>query len=196
MAEVTYERFEGAEAVGQRDALLAAYEEVFADAPYCEGPWGVAEFIDRYPQQIRTQLGFRLVIARAAPEVVGFTYGYQLPATTGWWGNLLEPMPEDFTAETGDRTFAVIEMVVRRPWRRRGVAAGLHARLVEGLGVERVTLTVRPEPEAAPARAAYAAWGYRKVGRSHPSPEGPKYDVMVLTLPQSAADGTTSQPLL
>jgi len=55
-------------------------------------------------------------------------------------------------------------------------------RLLEGLDVERVTLTMRPEPEAAPAQAAYAAWGYRKVGVSHPWEDAPYYDCMVRKL--------------
>jgi len=182
MAEVTYELYEGPDAAGQLDVFLPAYEEVYADPPYREGPRDVAEFIERYPQQIRTRPGFRLLLARDGSEVVGFAYGYRLPVDTSWWGNLLEVMPQDFTGETGERTFAVIEMAVRKPWRRQGVAAGLHTRLIEGLAVERVTLTVRPEPEAAPARSAYAAWGYRGVGRSHPGEEGPFYDAMVLDL--------------
>lgn len=155
---------------------------MYADPPYCEGPRDVADFIERYPQQVHTRPGFRLVVARDGGEVVGFTYGYRLPADTGWWGNLLERMPEEFARETGERTFAVIELAVRKPWRRRGIATGLHARLLEGLEVERVTLTVRPEPEAAPARSAYTAWGYRRVGRSHPGEEGPVYDALVLDL--------------
>lgn len=182
MTEVTYERYEGLEAAGRLDAFLAVYEEVYADPPYCEGPRDVAEFIDHYQQQIRTRPGFRLVLARHGGEVVGFTYGYRLPADTGWWGNLLEPLPEDFTHETGERTFAVIELAVRAPWRRRGIAAGLHGRLLDGLAVERVTLTMRPEPEAAPAQSAYASWGYRQVGKSHPWEEAPVYDAMILEL--------------
>jgi predicted GNAT superfamily acetyltransferase len=71
---------------------------------------------------------------------------------------------------------------VHKPWRRRGVARRLHAELLAGLTVERVTLTMRPEPEAAPAQAAYAAWGYVKVGQSQPWDEAPVYDAMVLDL--------------
>ncbi|MGJ5833525.1 GNAT family N-acetyltransferase [Streptomyces ossamyceticus] len=183
MTEVTYERYEGQEAEDQLDTFLATYEEVYADPPYCEGPRDVAEFIDRYRQQIRTRPGFRLVLARDGGDVVGFTYGYRLPADTGWWGNLLEPLPPESTRETGERTFAVLELAVRKPWRRRGIAAGLHEQLLEGLAVERVTLTMRPEPEAAPAQSAYASWGYRKVGKSHPWEDAPVYDCMVLDLP-------------
>ncbi|MDR3083184.1 MAG: hypothetical protein LBV60_20090, partial [Streptomyces sp.] len=62
-----------------------------------------------------------------------------------------------------------------------------------GLTAERVALTVRPEPEAAPARTAYARWGYRKVGRSHPGGEGPVYDAMVRDL-AGGPGGPTRRP--
>jgi hypothetical protein len=41
---------------------------------------------------------------------------------------------------------------------------------------------MRPEPQAAPAQSAYAAWGYRKIGQSHPWDEAPVYDAMMLDL--------------
>ncbi|MEV4740456.1 GNAT family N-acetyltransferase [Streptomyces sp. NPDC049555] len=181
MTEVTYQRTDGPQAAGQLDAFLSAYEEVYVEPPYCEGPRDVAEFLERFRRQARRP-GFRLVLARAGEEVVGFTFGYRLPADTTWWNGLLDPLPQDFTRETGHRTFAVIELAVRKPWRRRGIAATLHAHLIDGAGVERITLTMRPEPEAAPAQCAYRAWGYAKVGRSQPWDEAPVYDAMVLRL--------------
>ncbi|WP_053700516.1 GNAT family N-acetyltransferase [Streptomyces sp. NRRL F-5755] len=178
----TFQRYEGQEAAQQLDAFLPAYEEVYAEPPYCETPRDVKDFIERY--QVQTQRpGMRLVLARDDDEVVGFAFGYLLAADTRWWQNLQKPLPEDFTREDGHRTYVIIELAVRSPWRRRGIAAGLHAHLLDGLDAERVTLTVRPEPEAAPAQAAYAAWGYRTVGVSHPWEDAPYYDAMVLELP-------------
>lgn len=176
MSEVTYERHEAAEAARQPDAFLPAYEEVYAQPPYREGPSGGAEFIEHY--QIHAQRpGMRLVLAHDGDQVVGFTYGYRLSPDTPWWHNLQDAeLPDNFTQEDGLRTFVIIELAVRKPWRRRGIAAELHARLLADLDVERVTLTMRPEPEAAPAQSAYAAWGYRKVGVSHPWDEAPLYD--------------------
>jgi GNAT superfamily N-acetyltransferase len=179
--EVNFELYERPEAVYQLDAFLPAYEEVYIEPPYCEGPRDVAEFIDHYQVQAQRP-GMRLVLARARDEIVGFTYGYLLPAGTRWWQNLQEPLPDDFTREDGRRTFVIIELAVRKEWRRQGVASSLHATLLNGLSIERVTLTMRPEPEAAPAQAAYAAWGYRKIGVSHPWDEAPFYDAMVLQL--------------
>ncbi|MET9322020.1 GNAT family N-acetyltransferase [Streptomyces sp. NPDC003038] len=185
-AGVTYERYEGTEeATAQLDAFLPVYEEVYADPPYNEGPSDVRQFIEHYLHHVKRP-GMRLVLAREGDEVVGFAYGYLLPADTTWWSNVQEPLPEDFAREDGARTWVILELAVRKPWRRRGIAAGLHAALLDGLTVERVTLTVRPEPEAAPARSAYAAWGYRRVGLSHPWEDAPFYDAMVLELNRPA----------
>ncbi|MBT1188431.1 GNAT family N-acetyltransferase [Streptomyces sp. CJ_13] len=180
-AEVTYERYEGQEPTDQLDTFLPAYEEVYAEPPYSEGPSDVRQFIDHYLLHAERP-GMRLVIAREGDEVIGFTYGYYLPANTGWWGNVDRPLPADFTHEDGTRTWVILELAVRKPWRRQGVAAALHAALLDGLDVDRVTLTVRPEPEAAAAQAAYEAWGYREVGISHPWEEAPLYKAMVLEL--------------
>ncbi|MET9290926.1 GNAT family N-acetyltransferase [Streptomyces sp. NPDC003077] len=187
MSDVEFKRYEGREAAHRLDAFLAAYEEIYAEPPYREGPRDVADFIDRYRVQAQRP-GMRLVLARDAADgnAIGFAFGYLLSADTQWWQNMQEPLPEHFTSEDGTRTFVIIELAVRAAWRRRGVATGLHTTLLDGLTVERVTLTMRPEPEAEPAQAAYAAWGYEKVGVSHPWEEAPYYDAMVLTLPSAA----------
>lgn len=179
--ELTYERYEGEGAAAELDAFLAAYEEVYAEPPYCEGPSDIAQFIEHYQAQARRP-GMRLVVTREAGEVVGFTYGYPLPADTGWWDSVQEELPTEFTREDGARTWAIIELAVRKAWRRRGVAARLHATLLQHLDVERVTLTVRPEPDAKAAQSAYHAWGYREVGVAHPWEEAPFYTAMVLDL--------------
>ncbi|MGW4733839.1 GNAT family N-acetyltransferase [Streptomyces shenzhenensis] len=182
MSTVTYQLHEADAAARQLDAFLPAYEEVYAEPPYCEGPSDVAEFIEHYQVHTRRP-GMRLVLARDGAEVVGFTYGYCLAPDTRWWKNLQDvTLPDDFTREDGRRTVAVIELAVRAPWRRRGIAGELHARLLQGLDAERVTLTMRQEPEAAPAQSAYAAWGYRKIGTSHPWPDAPFYDCMIRKL--------------
>ncbi|WP_323369073.1 GNAT family N-acetyltransferase [Streptomyces alkaliterrae] len=139
----------------------------------------MADFVPGYRRQAAARPGFRVVVAGHGQDVVGFSFGFFLPSDTGWWSNLTPaPAPEE-TLEIGSRTFAVIELAVREPWRRKGVARRMHASLLEGLGAERVTLTVRPEPEAAPARPAYESWGYRVMGRTRPWEGAPVYDLML-----------------
>ncbi|MFD5554301.1 GNAT family N-acetyltransferase [Streptomyces sp. NPDC127068] len=179
---VTYERFEGQGAADQLDTFMPAYEEVYAEPPYREGPTDVALFVRHYQAHVQRP-GMRLALAREGDEVVGFAYGLPLAADAAWWHGVPD-LHEDFTREDGARTFAVFELAVRRKWRRSGVAGRLHALLRDGLAVERVTLAVRPEPEAKPAQSAYAKWGYREVGPVRPREEGPAYTVMVLDVPQ------------
>ncbi len=105
--------------------------------------------------------------------------GYRRSPDTRWWANLDVRLPPEETREDGLRTFVIIELAVRSAWRRRRVATRLHSLLLEDVHAERVTLTVRPEPEAAPARRAYLAWGYRRVGTSRPREGAPLYDCMV-----------------
>lgn len=173
---------DGRQAAGLLDEALPVYEEVYAEPPYLEGPRDVAEFLERFGRQSERH-GFRMVIARDGDGTpAGFAFGYLLPADTAWWDSALAPLPADFTVEDGTRTFVIIELAVRAPWRRHGIARRLHAALLDGQTAQRATLTVRPEPEAAPARAAYAAWGYRTIGRSQPWPDAPVYDCLVLNL--------------
>ncbi|MER5217888.1 GNAT family N-acetyltransferase [Streptomyces sp. NPDC002838] len=166
----------------QLDVVLPMYKEIWAEPPYCEGVKEIAEFLDRFVQEVFLPRA-RLVIARCGDVPIGYAFGYPLPPDTGWWKAMEDETVPEFTAETGGRTLGIVELAVRARWRRQGVAAQMHAHLLEGLGVERVTLAMRPEAEAAPAHAAYAAWGYRQVGHWRPADEEPVSHVMLLTLP-------------
>ncbi|MEX3106020.1 MULTISPECIES: GNAT family N-acetyltransferase [unclassified Streptomyces] len=182
---IAMERWEGLECAGQLDVVLPVYKEVWVEPPYCEGVQGIADFVDRFAQEVRLPRA-RLVVARSGDLPIGYAFGYPLPSDTGWWKAMREEVPAEFAAETGRRTLAIVELAVRAAWRRRGVAAQLHTHLLEGLDVDRVTLAVRPEPEAAPAHAAYAAWGYRKVGTWRPADDEPVSHIMLLSLPVPA----------
>lgn len=157
--------------------MLPVYAEVYAEAPYFEGEAEVADFARSWPSRIGAP-GFRLVIAEADGQPVGFSFGHELTEATRWWSGAVEPLEVD-TTEWRGRTFAVIELAVLTGHRRQGLGGRLHEALLEDVHAERVTLAVRPEAEAAPARAAYRRWGYRKAGQVRPAPGLPVYDVMV-----------------
>jgi ribosomal protein S18 acetylase RimI-like enzyme len=160
------------------------YAEIYAEHPYNEGPEEVEDFTSGWPQRI-DQCNFRLVVARRAGEPIGFAFGYQLRARTKWWDGALTPIPDEVTAEHPGRTFAIIEIAVRRPYRQRGVGHLLHTHLTAGLSEERITLAVRPDAPA-PQRA-YRSWGYQPVGQVQPFPGGPVYDTMIKPLVSPAA---------
>ncbi len=181
-AEIEYRSHSGQQAAKLIPQLAPVFSEVYAEAPYHFGSDELALFGERFERQ-RLQDGFSLVTAHAGSELIGFVFGVPLLPTTTWWSRLLAPIPREVSEEWPGRTFAVIELVVRIPWRRRGVARRLHDMLLSGRREERASLTARPEAEA--AQTAYANWGWRKVGqKTNPLPGDPVYDILIKPLQQ------------
>lgn len=169
--------------LNQRSTVRDLYAEIYAEQPYNEGPDDADDFASGWHRTI-DQCNFRLVIARRADEAIGFAFGVQLRARTKWWNGALTPLPDDVTTEHTGRTFAIIELAVRCPYRRRGVGRQLHTHLIAGLFEERITLLVRPEAPA--AQQAYLSWGYRAVGQIQPVAGAPIYTAMIKQLARPA----------
>lgn len=159
--DVELELYDGAAARPHLDMVRSLYAEVYAEPPYCEGDREVSAFAESWDHVVERP-DFRLVVARLDHKPVGFAYGY------------LRSTP--LVPDQKEPTFFIVELAVRQPWRRRGIARQLHDQLLNGIAGP-ISLTVRPE--ASPALAAYHSWGYQMVGRRRPGPDAPTYDVMV-----------------
>lgn len=179
MDEPTVEVLEGERARQAEDDFRLIYTETFAEAPYEKTEADVDSNFRRFRSQAKKS-AFRAVLARVGGEPAGMAYGYPLPASTGWWDTLTEPVPVELRQEDGRRTFGLFELAVRPGFRRRGVATAVHRALLEGVGQQRVLLNTRPEADG--AQAAYRSWGYRRVGRAIPWEGAAVHDVMVLDL--------------
>lgn len=154
---------------------VASHQDVI-DQPF----YSAERFAERFPGYAKAP-GFEIVIAYIDERPVGQAFGYALPATTRWWDGLTTPVEDEFTAETGARTFAFNELMVVPEWQGKGVAHALHDALLGGRAEERATLLVREDNES--AQRAYARWGWRKAGKAQPFPDSPHFDVMVVDLP-------------
>ncbi|QIJ62944.1 GNAT family N-acetyltransferase [Streptomyces sp. JB150] len=177
---VGVERLDGQAALQAEDAFTLVYAEVFAEPPYRETDEEVAATFRRFRSQARKP-GFAAALARTEHgEAVGMAYGHPLPQNTGWWDALTEPVADDMRREDGRRTFGLMELAVREPWRRQGIARHLHVTLLRGVTAERMLLNVHPESAA--AVAAYRSWGYRKIGEARPWQGADLHDVMLLEL--------------
>jgi ribosomal protein S18 acetylase RimI-like enzyme len=176
---VDIQRYDAKSAAGVIPNVGRLYEAVYREPPYCEGPDDVAEFLKGMSRRV-AQPAFRLVVATTDGNTVGFAFGHQLTADTGWWQGATTPLPDSIVREYAGRTFAIIELAVAAEYRRRGIGKAMHDALLVDADEERVTLLVRPE--AMPARRAYERWGYTRVGAIRPWPEAPLYDAMVLNL--------------
>jgi ribosomal protein S18 acetylase RimI-like enzyme len=176
--EPVLERHDGPGARAVVQELGALYAAAYRDTPQEHDPFYSAQRFAERLSGYTSAPGFALVTARNPHDhaLIGYAFGYVLPATSRWWTGLLDPAPEGFTTETGHRTFALNELHVDAAWRGRGIASRLHQALPLD-DVERATVLVRQDN---PARAIYTRWGYQYLGRLQPYPDSPIYAALVL----------------
>ncbi|WP_331723562.1 MULTISPECIES: N-acetyltransferase [unclassified Streptomyces] len=123
--------------------------------------------------------GWMTAIAYEGSRAVGYCHGFSLAADTDWWTNVIVPLPEYVTRESGQRTAVLSEVVVREPWRGTGVAAQLHDIWLSLRPEERVTLLVDSAIGAGALQTVCETWGYRSVA-NHRGPGDPTvYTAMI-----------------
>lgn len=99
--DVSLTHHDGAEAVGLLEELADAYADAYGVEP---GEEKSAAFRRRAEKQF-TRPGLALMAARAGGRLVGFVFGYTLPAgDTHWWGGVQPEPSAEFLEETGSRT--------------------------------------------------------------------------------------------
>lgn len=178
MSQLEFIHYDAEQASEIFDQLVEVYLEIYADRH--------GEFYgeDRYRRQLashREAPGFALVIAYDAGAIAGYVYGFSLPENARWWSGMLTETPADLLRETGSRTFAICEIMTRKPWRSTGIGRALHDEILARRSEERATLLVDPEN---PARKIYIRWGWKKIGQLRPGWTGaPIYDSLILSLP-------------
>ncbi|WP_037685379.1 GNAT family N-acetyltransferase [Streptomyces aureocirculatus] len=174
--ELDLRHYGHAQAAEIRDLLLDVHDEVYAGV---DDPLAPRNVFARFADSWSGKEGFACVVGYARGEPVGYAYGAPLGPATTWWGKV-EPTPADgFMAETGTRTFALSELMVRSPWRGTGASRLIHDELLRGRPEERVTLLVHKEHPK--VRALYESWGYEPVGEARPFAGAPVLCAMVLT---------------
>jgi ribosomal protein S18 acetylase RimI-like enzyme len=158
------------------DRLGALYAAAYVGTPQETDPFYSAE---RFAERLRGYTaapGFRLITAETGGDLIGYAFGYLLPAGARWWNGLQDDVPADVTAESGRRTFALCELHIRADQRGQGVASQLHRELLVG-DHERLTVLVRPDNLAL---EIYQGWGYRPIGRLQPYSDSPVYIALLL----------------
>ncbi len=171
-----YRHYTTADVADIRDILVDIYAEVYADR--LSEPFLTA---DRFQDRLNWHLSepnWGAVVGYVDDQPVGYTYGASRSANASYWQHVSPTPVAEFARETGTRTFALFELMVRAPWRKTGVSRTLHDELVCSRHEDRVCLFV--EHDHPKVRALYETWGYAIVGVSRPRPEAPVYDVMVL----------------
>lgn len=154
--------------------LIEIYGEVYAER-LADPFFSVRSFSERlrahsYPKSWEAVVGYD------GDNPIGYAYGSSLSAGSGWWSGVNQPLDPAFTEETGHRTLALFELMIRKPWRGRGLARWVHDELVDVRHEERVSLGV--ECDHPKVMSLYERWGYRSVGKEQPLPDAPFYYLM------------------
>ncbi|MBF4999004.1 GNAT family N-acetyltransferase [Nocardia sp. BSTN01] len=164
------------------DIYRRSYADVVASGELFDTPEQFMARFDAYTDPARSN-GFELVISRVRGNAIGQAWGWPLTPQTAWWDglNLDSGDTDDFTAETGTRTFALSEIMVCQEHTGHGLAHALHDELLRNRSEERATLLV--EPENTRAYNAYLKWGWQRVGHLRPNwPDAPLFDVLIMEL--------------
>jgi GNAT superfamily N-acetyltransferase len=174
MATPILVRHVGADLSELLDDLTEVYEEIYAEPPYNSGPlFSRSEFIRRTSSQAQKS-GFVLIAARIEDHLVGFSFG--LSFDTRWWGGDSTAPPEEMKEST---KFAVIELLVREPFRGSGLGRTLLVELLKDRPEDYAILTSVPQ---AAAHSMYERWGWRKVGTVRAKSYAPIMDAMAFPL--------------
>lgn len=168
-------RYGHADAATIRELLLDIHDEVYeGSTDPLAGRDVFAGFVDRWS----SREGFACVVGYDQDRPVGYAYGAPLSEATTWWTVVTPRLPPEFTRETGVRTFALSELMVRGPWRGTGAAWAIHQELLRDRGEGRAALLVHKAHHG--VRALYERWGYRTVGEAVPFEGAPELCAMVL----------------
>ncbi|MDX2819933.1 GNAT family N-acetyltransferase [Streptomyces ipomoeae] len=162
-----------------RPTLVSLYAEVYAADIDKDPFFSIERFTERLAGHA-SRPSWEAVVAYDGGEAAGYAYASALPEHTGWWAHMLKPLADDDVHETGQRTLALFELMVRTPWRGTGLAQHIHEELLAGRTEERVTLLV--DPEHPKVKALYESWGYRDIGGQQPFPDAPVYATMLRPL--------------
>lgn len=177
--ELRFRRLSRPEFSSVASILLDVYVEIYA-AVLTEPFSSEAEFYRRLCGYA-SRPGWKCVLASQNGQPVGYAFGYPLAPDSGWWSGLLTTVPADDLRETGHRTFALSEIMVRAPWRGSTIARSIHDELIRPRPEERVTLLV--EQSHPRVRHRYEQWGYRWLATIRPDvPHALVFDAMVLPL--------------
>ena len=163
------------------DAMATLFSSDFIDPPERDTPFYSEErFHERINNYVKLP-GYQAVIVQNGSELVGFVYGSNVRSNGPWWKALVTPLPDEVTAEDGQRTFAIYDLLVAKAWRGNGLASQLHTEILRDRTQKRVTL-LSSEPQQ-PAYSIWLHWGYKIIANAQPAANGPVLDVFLRDLP-------------
>jgi hypothetical protein len=156
MTEIIFERHSGEQMPAMLEDITDLYMEIHSENPdEHDELFSRPSFTARTNSQAR-KAGFEVITATSGDILVGFSFGYPFPPGQ-WWADCTPPTYEVLDSSK----FAVIELDVRRTYRRKGTGKKLLEELLSGRSEKFATLAAT---SGSMAYAMYIRWGWRKVG--------------------------------
>ncbi|MGH3731701.1 MAG: GNAT family N-acetyltransferase, partial [Micromonosporaceae bacterium] len=165
MPDVTFHRLSAEQATTRYDDLRALYAEVYAEPPHRLGDEDVEAFRTQFDEHLALP-GFTLLTVESGDELAGFSYCVSFPPGA-WWVGTVTPPPLALVLST---KIAVIELLLRKPYRGAGLGRRLMDTLLAGRPERYAILLANPEPAA---RAIYRHWGWQEAGTVQVRPHWP-----------------------
>jgi GNAT superfamily N-acetyltransferase len=164
-----------------REPILEVYSAAEAQTISADAWANPDKFWQRLVDLYAPTPDFEMVTAWLHDQLVGYAFGSPREDTASIWSQVTTALPDIPVPPANPPIYIFREFAVHPRFQRNGYGRRLHNEL----------LTRRPEPLAhllvrvdnAPARSAYAAWGWRKIGQSQPFPDSPVLDALVIPLP-------------
>lgn len=141
------------------DRWVNVYRGAFSGPPYDRTEREVADFARALPLHLKRP-GLRCAVAYGEDGgVAGFAYGY-VSAPGQWWHDNVGPaLGRERAREWLADAFQVTEIAVLPAYQGRGLGAGLHDALLEGVTTARAVLSTLDAPTV--ARAMYLRRGWQ-----------------------------------
>lgn len=152
MNDVVIETLAGGPADRHREQVLAVWSAVFGPVPdpdeWRASPW------DRH----RARTGFRLTVARAGAELIGFAWGYTGERGQYWSDRVASETGSLLDGWIGGH-FEFVELALRPEARGTGLGRRLHDAILDGLPHRHALLETTADPDD-PAVRLYSSRGW------------------------------------
>jgi GNAT superfamily N-acetyltransferase len=126
---------EGLDRVGatvELDSVLKVYSQALMPPPYNKSIADVQMFASIFENHFDRD-GFRMFVARADGDVVGFAYGFA-SRPGGWWRDqVAEALGPRLSVEWLEDCFEFTELAVRPRYEGGGIGSALHDALLDGI---------------------------------------------------------------
>lgn len=137
---VALEQLDRVHAAPVMDKMLQVYAQALMPPPYSKSIAEIQMFASILENHVARD-GFRLFVAHADDDIVGFAYGYT-SQPGGWWRDqVAQALGANLTKEWLEHAFEFTELAVRPLYQGRGIGSALHDALLHGIDARTAILS-------------------------------------------------------